>query len=290
MILVTGASGQLGQRIVQHLLARQPQTGARRLAVSVREPSRVTHLVEKGIEVRVGNFDHPRQLAQAFTGVDRLVLVSTDGPRPVRVEQHRNAIAAARNAGVGHILYTSFLDADAASLSEFAQVHADTEAALAESGMPCTILRNGLYADFLPMAFAAALHTGVLELPAGQGRVSYISRNDLAEAIAAAALAPRLEKKVYQLTGQTSHDYADLAARVSRVTGVPLQYRAIPEEQYARGLLAHGVPDWFAYALANMYTAAAQDRFACCTNDVAALLGHPPRSIDCLIAEFFGHA
>lgn len=288
MILLTGASGQLGQRIVQHLLARQPQNGAHRLAVSVREPSRVAHLAEKGIEVRAGNFDDPQQLERTFAGVDRLVMVSTDGPRAVRIAQHRNAIAAARAAGVGHILYTSFLDADPASPSEFAQVHADTEAALAESGMHCTILRNGLYADFLPMTFAGALQTGVLELPAGQGRVSYISRSELAEAIAAAALAPRLEKAVYQLTGQTAHDYADIAARVSRATNVPLRYRAITEDEYARGLQAHGVPAWFAQALANMYTAAAQDRFAKCTNDVAALLGHPPRSIDCLIAEFFG--
>lgn len=288
MILVTGASGQLGQRIVQHLLARQPQSGAHRLAVSVREPSRVAHLADKGIEIRAGNFDDPRQLRHAFAGVDRLVMVSTDGPRAVRIAQHRNAIAAARDAGVAHILYTSFLDVDPASPSEFAQVHADTEAALAESGMYCTILRNGLYADFLPMTFAGALQTGVLELPAGRGRVSYISRNELAEAIAAAALAPRLEKTVYRLTGQTAHDYADLAARVARATNRPLQYRAVTEDDYARGLQAHGVPAWFAQALANMYSAAAQDRFAPCTNDVAALLGHPPRSIDCLIAEFCG--
>lgn len=290
MILVTGASGQLGQRIVRHLLARQPQTGSHRLAVSVRDPSRVAHLAEKDIEVRTGNFDDPRQLEQTFAGVDRLVMVSTDGPRAVRIAQHRNAITAARHAGVGHILYTSFLDVDPASPSEFARVHADTEAALADSGMRCTILRNGLYADFLPMTFAGALQTGVLELPAGQGRVSYISRNDLAEAIAAAALAPRLEKAVYQLTGQTAHDYADLAARVARATNVRLQYHAISEDEYARGLQAQGVPAWFAQALANMYTAAAQDRFARCTNDVAALLGHPPRSIDCLIAELFGRA
>lgn len=290
MILVTGGSGQLGQRIVQHLLARQPGRGAYPLAVSVREPSRAALLVDKGVQVRQGNFDNPAQLEETFGGVERLVLVSTDGPRSVRIQQHRNAIAAARRAGVKHVFYTSFLDADPSSPSEFAQVHADTEAALAESGIPCTFLRNGLYADFLPMTFAAALQWGRLELPAGEGRVSYISRNELAEAIAAATLAPRLEKTVYELTGQTAHDYADLATRVARATGKPIHYQPVREEAYATGLQAHGVPAWFAQALANMCTAAAEGRFARCTNDVAALLGHPPRSVDCLIAEFFGRA
>lgn len=290
MILVTGASGQLGQRIVRHLLARQPQRDAHHLAASVRDPSRAAELSAKGIEVRQGDFDDAAQLERTFAGVERLVLVSADGPRSTRIKQHRNAIAAARRAGVGHILYTSFLDADPASPSEFAQVHADTEAALADSGIPCTLLRNGLYADFLPTIFAAALNRGVLQLPAGEGRVSYISRCELGEAIAAAALAPRLEASVYELTGQTAHDYADLVARVSRATGIPIRYEAVSEDAYAQSLESQGAPAWFARALANMYTAVSEGRFSRCTNDVAALLGHPPRSIDCLIAEYLGRA
>ncbi|NMG73521.1 SDR family oxidoreductase [Aromatoleum diolicum] len=287
MILVTGATGQLGQRIVQHLAARLPRAGAGQLAVSVRDPARAENLAARGIEVRQGNFDQPETLPVTFAGVDRLVLISTDGPKAVRIAQHRNAIEAARVAGVKHIFYTSFLDADSTSPSEFAQVHAATEADLATSGITCTLLRNGMYADFLPMTFAGALQTGVLHLPAGEGKVSYLSRNELAEAIAAAAVAPRLEKQVYELTGQTAHDYYDIVARVGAATGKTLRYEAVSEDAYAESLESAGLPAWLARALANMYSAAAQNRFARSTNDFAALVGHPPKSIDCLVAEFF---
>lgn len=287
MLLVTGANGQLGQKVVQHLLARQPEAGGQALAVSVRDPAKAAALADKGILVRQGSFDAPDALAATFDGVERLVLISTDGPKAVRIVQHRNAIAAARRAGVRHVLYTSFLDADANSPSEFAQVHADTEAALADSGLSHTVLRNPFYADFLPMTLAGALHSGVLALPAGDGRVSYASRAELGEAIAAAALAPRLDQRIYELSGQTSHDYSDLAARVSRVTGKPIRYEHITEDDYASALESHGVPQWFARALANMYTAAAEGRFASCSHDMAGLLGHAPRSLDCLVAEFF---
>lgn len=287
MILVTGATGQLGQRIVQHLAARLPDAGAGRLAVSVRDPARATKLEARGIDVRQGNFDEADTLSVAFAGAERLVLISTDGPKALRIAQHRNAIEAARAAGVKHIFYTSFLDADAASPSEFAQVHAATEADLAASGITHTLLRNGMYADFLPATFAAALQTGLLQLPAGEGRVSYVSRNELAEAIAAAAVAPRLEKRVYELTGQTAHDYHAIIAKVGAATGKTLRYEAVSEDAYAQSLEGAGLPAWLARAFANMYTAVAENRLARTTNDFAALVGHPPKSIDCLVAEFF---
>jgi len=287
MILVTGATGQLGQRIVQHLAARLPNAGAGRLAVSVRDPARAVKLAARGIDVRQGNFDKPDMLPAAFAGAERLVLISTDGPKAVRIAQHRNAIEAARVAGVTHIFYTSFLDADAASPSEFAQVHAATEADLAASGITYTLLRNGMYADLLPMTFAGALWSGVLQLPAGEGKVSYLSRNELAEAIAAAAVAPRLEKRVYELTGQTAHDYHDIVAKVGVATGKTLRYEAVSEDVYAQALEGAGLPAWLARAFANMYTAVAENRLARSTNDFAALVGHPPKSIDCLVAEFF---
>ncbi|MDT3672445.1 MAG: SDR family oxidoreductase [Aromatoleum sp.] len=287
MILVTGATGQLGQRIVRRLFAGLSETGAGRLAASVRDVSRAAELAARGIDVRRADFDDRETLMMAFSGVERLVLISTDGPKDIRIAQHRNAIEAAKAAGVGHIYYTSFLDADADSPSEFAQVHAATEATLAGSGLDFTLLRNGLYADFLPMNFAAALESGVLQLPAGEGKVSYVSRNDLAEAIAAAVLAPRLEKKVYELTGQSAHDYRELAAKVGRAAGKTLRYEPVSEDEYVASLEAAGLPAKFARALGNMYSAAAENRFARTTTDFAALVGHPPRSIDCLVAEFF---
>ncbi len=285
MILVTGGNGQLGRGILAHLATRLG--GSERLAAGVRDPAKADDLARRGIAVRQGDFDRPEQLEAAFAGVDKLVLVSTDGPRDVRIRQHRDAVAAARAAGVKHILYTSFLDVAADSPAEFAQVHRATEADLAASGLEVTLLRNTLYADFLPMTVGGALDSGVFHVCAGAGRVSFVSRDELAQAIAAAAAAPRLAKDVYELTGQTACDYHDVAAAVARASGRPLRYQPVSEDDYAAALEGFGLPAWLCRAMANMYSAVAAGKFARVGNDFASLVGHPPRPLDCLAQELF---
>ncbi len=285
MILVTGANGQLGRRIVEHLLTRKSADTP--LAVSVRDPAKASDLAGRGVSVRQGDFDAPATLAAAFAGVSRLALISTDGPKAVRIGQHRAAIQAAKTAGVRHIVYTSFLDADAASPSEFAQVHAATEQDLRASGLGLTLLRNPLYADFLPMTFAGALQSGILHLPTGTGRTSFLSRDELAEATAAAALAPSLPKEIYELTGAEAVDFGALAGLVGLRTGRTLRYQPVDEAGYAKALEGFGLPGWLAAAMANMYTAVAQGRFAQVTGDFGALTGHAPRSLSSLVEEMF---
>lgn len=290
MILVTGANGQLARRIVRRLCAMLPGAGAGRLAVATRHPSALAALAPRGIDVRRADFDRPDTLAAAFTHVERLVLVSPSGALDERSARVRNAIAAAKAAGVGRVYYTSLLDADECSPCEVARVHAIAESELAASGLPFRVLRNAPYADLLPETFAAALADGVLRLPAGDGKLTYVSRDDLAEAIAQAVLAPRLEKPLYALTGETAHDCRELAAKVGRALGRPLRYESDTAAASAKALEAHGVPPRQAGALVSGYRAAADGRLGITTNDFAALVGHPPRSIDCLVAEFFGRA
>lgn len=284
MILVTGANGHLGRAIVHHLANR---LGSDNLAVSVRDPAKAEALARRGIAVRQGDFDRPENLAQAFSGAERLVLVSTDGPKEARIAQHANAIRAARAAGVKHIVYTSFLDVAADSPAEFAAVHNATEAALRESGLGLTLLRNTIYADFLPMFFAGALQSGVLQLPAGEGKLSFITRDELAQVAAAAAAAPRPAQEVYHLTGQVAHGFAEIAGQVAKATGKAIRYEPVAEADYAAALAAQGLPAWLAAAMANMFSAVAEGRFAAVGNDFARLVGHPPRSLECLVAELF---
>ena len=286
MILVTGANGQLGRRIVEQLVARRGSASG--IAASVRYPARAADLAERGIAVRQADFDRPVDLAAAFTGVDKLILVSTDGPKEVRIGRHRKAIEAARAAGVGHILYTSLIDVAADSPADLAAVHRATEADLAASGVKFTALRNPLYADFLPMTVGAALATGVFQLPAGRGRASFVSRVELAEAAAAAALAPALARQVYQLTGQATHDYHEVAAAVARATGRTVRYQPIGEDAYAEELEASGLPGWLASSMTNIYAAVAAGHFDKASNDFATLVGHPPRPLACLAQELFG--
>lgn len=286
MILVTGANGQLGRRIVEHLAARLGSTEG--IAVSVRDTAKAADLAERGISVRQGDFDQPESLVQAFAGADKLVLVSTDGPRDVRIQQHRNAIAAAKAAVVAQVLYTSFVDTRADSPAEFAAVHRATEADLAASGLKFTLLRNTLYAELLPVAVSPALASGVFQLPAGTGKASFVSRDELAQAIAAAAAAPALAKEIYELTGQTAHDFNEVAAAVAKVSGKPIRYEQVNEDAYADALASYGLPAWLARAVANMYSAVAAGNFEAVTNDFAALVGHPPRPLACLVQEMFG--
>jgi NAD(P)H dehydrogenase (quinone) len=288
MILVTGATGQLGGRIVDRLVARLGTQVARNsLAVSVRDPAKAEAFTKRGITVHTGNFDEPQALQETFAGVDRLVLVSTDGPKEERVRQHRNAIEAAKAAGVKHVIYTSFLDAGPDSPADFAAVHYATERDLRASGLKFTLIRNALYADFLPMTLGNALESGVFYVSAGSGKASFVSRDDLADAIAAAAVAPQLAKDVYELTGQAAYTYAEVAAAVARATRKPVRYEAVSEDVYAKALEGYGVPVWLARSLANMYTAVAAGKFAKLSNDFALLTGHLPKSLDCLVAELF---
>lgn len=285
MLLVTGANGLLGRHIVSQLVLRLGST--RGLAVSVRDTARAQDLAKRGIAVRHGDFDQPHLLQRAFSGVDKLVLVSTDGPAAARIAQHRNAIHAARAAGVAHILYTSFIDVAADSAAEFAAVHRATEATLRASGLGVTLLRNTLYADLLPITVGAAAHGGDFGLPAGSGRAGFVSRSELAEAIAAAAAAPALAKDTYELTGQATHDYHEVAAAVSLATGKPVRYRPMAGEDYARTLQEQGLPQWLALAMSGLYGAVAAGKLDRVSNDYAALVGHPPRPLACLAQELF---
>lgn len=287
MILVTGANGHLGRLTAEQLATRLGSSAAVQLAVSVRDPAKADALAARGIDVRHGDFDRVETLATAFAGIDRLVLISTDGPKDVRIAQHRAAITAAKAAGVKRIVYTSFIDVTADSPAEFAAVHRATEADLRASGLEAVILRNPFYADYLPMTAGSALESGVFYLSAGAGRTSFLGRDELAEATAAAALKTSHDQHVYELTGSTTHSYHDVAAALGRATGKSIRYQPVTEDAYADALVGYGVPAWMARALANMYSAVAAGKFDRISGDFAQLTGHPPRTLDQQIERFF---
>ena len=166
-ILVTGATGQLGRLVVDSLRRRAPSAP---LAVSVRDPGKASDLAAAGIDVRHGDFDTPDTLARAFADIDTLLIVSGDAPVEARIRQHRAAVDAARAAGVGRVVYTSFVDPRPDSPFPFAAIHADTESYLKASGLAYTVLRNGVYADNLLGFIGRAVESGTLAAPAGDGK------------------------------------------------------------------------------------------------------------------------
>ncbi len=183
MIIVTGATGQLGRGIVEQLLARVPPD---QVGVSVRDPEKAGAFAARGVRVRRGDFADPASLKYAFEGATQVLIVSVDELGDAAVARHGAAIEAARAAGAQRILYTSHMGASPDSPFAAAADHAATEALLRDSGVPFTSLRNGFYANTAMMLVGQALQTGTLTAPE-DGPVSWTAPADLAEAEAPAA-------------------------------------------------------------------------------------------------------
>lgn len=262
-IAVTGASGQLGRLAIAALKAR----GASPIALA-RSPAKAADL---GVETRA--FDYAAADPAALTGVDVLVLISSNDFND-RAGQHRKAIAAAKAAGVGRIVYTSLLKGEASPML-LAQDHIETEAALKASGLATTILRNGWYTENFTGALGPAIQFGTILGAAGEGRVSLASRADYAEAIAVTALDAAHEGKVYELAGDTAHSGADLAAAVAAASGKPVAYVSLPQADYAKALEGFGLPAGFAAILADSDACAGRGALFDDSKTLSRLIGRP---------------
>jgi NAD(P)H dehydrogenase (quinone) len=271
-LLVTGAAGHLGRRVVELLL-----DAGERVIAGTRDPSRLAELAAKGALVRRLDLDDPATLPDAFQGVDRALLVSTDAIGR-RAEQHRNGIQAAARAGVRHLAYTSLLGAPRSSVG-LAPEHVATERALAESGVGYTSLRNGVYTDMLLQSLQGAVASGQLVTARGQGGVSYITREDCARA-AAAALSSGFEgSRELELTGPESVTSDALARLASELTGRPVVHVSVPLSALVEGMVAHGLPEPVAKIYASFDTAAAQGELSVVTSAFQELVGQPPQSV-----------
>jgi len=277
MILVTGANGHLGRAVVEQLLQRIP---ADQIGVSVRNPTQATELTQRGVQVRHGDFADPATLGTAFQGATQLLIISTDVVGAIRVELHRHAINAAKEAGVQHVVYTSVVDPDPASPFAAAADHAATEAHLRESQLHYTILRNGLYAETLPLLVGAAVAGGAIEAPA-DGAVAYVVRADLAEATANILTQGGFVNEAISLTGGAALDLADVAGIVSRLVDRPVARLVLPDAAYRERLLEAGMPAPGADVFLGIFAAIRAGRFA--TVDPA--LGRPPVAVEAFLAK-----
>ncbi|MCR5860400.1 SDR family oxidoreductase [Mesorhizobium sp. J428] len=273
--LVTGASGQLGGRVVELLL----QAGARPVIATTRSVDKLSRLPAQGVEVRRADFTNPAGLKDAFAGAKRLLIISTDDLEPgKRLVAHSGAIEAAVAAGVEHIVYTSLTNPGADSPITFAVDHRETEALLVESGIPHTILRNNLYTDLFLMSAPQAIRSGQLFAATGQGRAGYVTREDCARA-AAAALMHETETNTYDVTGPDLISQADLAAILSDLSGKAIAYVPITVDDLRSGMIANGLPPAMAEAFASFDEAIAKGHMAVSTNAVKDLTGKAPASV-----------
>ncbi len=274
MIVITGASGQLGRQVAHALAERISPTT---VTLGARDPGKIADLAAKGFRTAAVDFDRPESLAAAFAGADTALIISGDAPNDIRIRQHRTAIDAAKTAGVGRVAYTSFTHATPASLFPFAAIHADSEAYLKASGLAYTILRNNQYAENLTLA--AAKQTGLLALPGIAGRVAYISRADIAAATAAALIQPGHDGKTYELTGGEALDLVAVADLLAAQWRIPVRAQEISLPDYGQALSDRGLPPFVVEALVGLRRAVAADEYATVHGDAQRLAGRPPEAI-----------
>ncbi len=273
-LLVTGANGKLGRHVTELLL----EAGGAHVIAASRDTAKLADLAAKGAELRRADFDDAASLAEAFKGVDRVLIVSTDSlGSGQRLKQHLAAVEAAKAAGVGGIVYTSMPKPEGSAVI-FANDHLGTENAIKASGVSFTILRNAWYQENLLMSLPGALAGGTLYTSAGDGRISHVAHADCARA-AAAALLRDPANETFTLTGPELLTTKAIAGLASEVSGKPLAVVDLNDEQLAGGMKAAGVPDMLIPMLVSFDTNTRQDGFDVLTGDVETLTGQKPQSL-----------
>jgi NAD(P)H dehydrogenase (quinone) len=282
MIAITAASGHLGQLVLEDLLTRGvPASGIRAV---VRDTSKLADYAARGVEVVRGDYADQDSLVAALAGADKFLLISSAGANEDRIKHHLNAVGAAKQAGVKHVVYTSISHAESSPIS-FSWVHTDTESALRESGSPFTILRNNWYFENLLDSVGAALEHGAFIGSAGEGRIGYATRADYAAATAAVLTGEGHEGKVYELSGDVAVTNAAIAAEVTAQSGKQVAYASLPEQEYAKALEGFGLPAAIAADLAQADVAISEGALAEVTNTLSTLIGRPTTSVAAAVAQ-----
>ena len=284
MILVTGATGGLGHETINFLLTTTP---AAEIAALVRDPGKATDLVQRGVDVRQGDYFDRSALVRAFQGIEKVLLVSavafTD-----RVSQHRNVIDAAKEAGVKHLFYTSIQRSSDFVLPQVTESDLATEAYLKASGLVYTILRNGYYFEGLGYLIGSEVPAAEIRFPAGEGKIAFIKRTELAAATAALLTGEGHNNREYTLTGSETYSFHDVARELSALAGRPIAYRSSEPAPYIAQKVAAGFPDFVATFFAQWGAAAEHGMLAGTDDTVAHLLGHQPTALrEYLKATYF---
>lgn len=241
MILVTGATGQLGQIVIEKLSEKIPTN---QIAALVRDASKADHLIAKGVNVRVGDYQNGESLLAAFQGIDKLLLISSNDFND-RLGQHKNAIDAAVKAGVKHVFYTGVTmnNINSSPLKPLLEEHYLTEAYIKASGLSYTFLQNSLYAEVIPMFLGEnVIETGVF-FPAGEGKVAFALREDLGEATANILVSEGHENQTYNLTSSEVISFAEVAAILSELSEKAVSYINPESEVFEGTLKQFGLPE-----------------------------------------------
>ena len=275
MILITGATGQLGRSVIEHLVKK---TEASRIAALVRDVNKASELKARGVELRVGNYEDLPSLERAMRGVEKVLLVS--GTEDNRVQQHQNVVDAAKRAGVRLLVYTSRLVNGQSVVNPLMKSHFDTEALIQRSGVPYALLRNALYMDVIPLFVGGekVFETGI-QLPTGEGRVSYALRHEMGEAIAEFLVNGSTESRIYELTARETWSYADVADALSALSGRPVKYTPLEQPEFEARMRQRGLPEPVIQRSSGFYREIRDGLLDGVSPEMERLLGRKPASL-----------
>jgi uncharacterized protein YbjT (DUF2867 family) len=276
MIAVTGVTGTLGSRVLERLAG----AGDVPLRLVVRDAGRAPAVPGAEVVENPGGYADPMGFRAALDGVDTLYLVSA-AEAADRLQQHVDAVDAAVAAGVQRIVYTSFLGAKDDAVFTLVRQHAATEDRIRESGVRATFLRHSMYADFVPFFATREDGRAVIAAPAGEGRTSFVSRDDLADVGAAVLLddSGRFDGQALEVTGPEALTMTEAAQVLTEVTGVPTEYREQTVEEAWATRRPSGHPDWEIEGWVTSYLAIAAGELATVTDVVPTVAGHPARTV-----------
>ena len=279
MIVVTGATGKLGEHVIETLLQKIP---AHQIIAAVRTPEKAKNFSERGVQVREADYSKPATLTSAFAGATKLLLISSNEVGQ-RLPQHKAVVDAARVAGVGLLAYTSILRADTSTLSLAAE-HRATEEYIRASGLPFVFLRNGWYVENQTESLGPALEHGAILGAAQDGRFSSASRADYAESAVAVLTREGQENRVYELVGDGSYTLSELAAEVARQTSKTIAYHDLPVQEYVKTLAGFGLPAPLAEVLADADAGASRGELYSSSQDLNNLIGHLTLTMEAAVA------
>lgn len=274
MIAITGATGQLGRLVIEALLKKVP---ASEVIAAVRSPEKADDLKALGVTLRVADYSKPETLESAFSGVDKVLLISSSEVGQ-REAQHKAVIDAAKAAGVTFIAYTSLLHADTSPLGLGVE-HRATEAMLKASGVPFALLRNGWYTENYLASAPPALEHGVFIGAAGEGKIAAATRADYALAAARVIAEEGHAGKVYELAGDSAWTLSELAAELSKQSGKNVVYQNLSEADFAAALKGVGLPAGLAEMLADSDSGAEKGGLFDDSRTLSRLIGRPTTSL-----------
>lgn len=283
-ILITGSTGHLGKATIGYLLK---QISPDRIVAFARDRAKAQELIEKDIEIRIGDFDHLELLEEAMQGIDQVLLVS--GMDANRLQQHKNVIDAASRAGVRHIVYTgvALKSKEGTALKEFMGGHFQTEEYIQQSGMSYTFMRNSLYAEMVPNFTGADPVKNGIFLPTGDGKVPFVFREEIAEATANVLAGDGHTNKTYDITGSTLYSFEDLAIEIGKLTDEVVTYTNAEEAEYIQALNNAQVNEHFIEILAGFAADIRNHQYEIISPALAELLGRAPIALSSKLKEIY---